>query len=55
MTRAFAQADPALMRLAVDHQRPAGRATTTLGQSEYLYVPLKSSTGDVLAVAVLRT
>lgn len=54
MTRAFAQADPALMRLAVDHQRPAGRATTTLGQSEYLYVPLKSSTGDVLAVAVLR-
>lgn len=54
MTRAFAQADPALMRLAVDHQRPTGRATTTLGQSEYLYVPLKSSTGDVLAVAVLR-
>lgn len=54
MTRAFAQADPALMRLAVDHQRPTGRATTTLGQSEYLYIPLKSSTGDVLAVAVLR-
>lgn len=54
MTRAFAQADPTLMRLAVDHQRPTGRATTTLGQSEYLYVPLKSSTGDVLAVAVLR-
>ena len=54
MTRTFAQADPALMRLAVDHQRPTGRATTTLGQSEYLYVPLKSSTGDVLAVAVLR-
>ena len=54
MTRAFAQADPALMRLAVDHQRPTGRATTTIGQSEYLYVPLKSSTGDVLAVAVLR-
>lgn len=54
MTRAFAQADPALMRLAVDHLRPTGRATTTLGQSEYLYVPLKSSTGDVLAVAVLR-
>lgn len=54
MTRAFAQADQALMRLAIDHLRPTGRATSTLGQSEYLYIPLKSSTGDVLAVAVLR-
>ena len=54
MTRAFAEADTALMRLAVDHMRPTGRATTTLGQSEYLYVPLKGSTGDVLAVAVMR-
>lgn len=54
ITRSFAEADPALMRLAVDHMRPTGRATTTLNQSEYLYVPLKGSTGNLLAVAIMR-
>ena len=54
MNRAFADADPALMQLAVEHRRPTGRATTTLVDAEYLYVPLSGSTGESIAVAVLR-
>ena len=36
MNHALANADPALMQLAVDHHRPTGCATTTLGEAEYL-------------------
>ena len=54
MNHALANADPALMQLAVDHHRPTGCATTTLSEAEYLYIPLVGSTGDVIAVAVCR-
>ena len=54
MNRAVADADPALMQLAVEHRRPTGRATTTLVDAEYLYMPLSGSNGESIAVAVLR-
>lgn len=54
MKRAFGGTDQGLIQLAVDHRRPTGRGTETLGEAEYLYLPLPGSGGDIIAVAVLR-
>ncbi len=44
----------AVMKLALEHRRPAGRATMTLGSSNYLYFPLVSAEEEALGVIVMK-